>query len=168
MSSTPLFNNNEQTYDGQNSEIFDPTGGVDTEAGTDLADAFSEPTVEMPEFEDEQHLDPTMLGLTGEFDDELPTEQSDMQLDETVQMPDAATLDDDLNDFPSNDTGEDLTQQLEEALNLLEGDFDEEFTASQLLERTEAARSLEEIDTDLDTATEIANDIESLADKVDS
>jgi len=153
-----LFNDHEQTCNEQNSEIFDPTGGVET----DMAGAFSEPTVEMPEFDDEQDLDPTMLGLTGEFDDESPLEQSDAQLEETAQIPEANTLEEGLDELRSDGENEDLAQKLQEALTLLEGDFDEEFTASQLLERSEVARSIEEPD------TEIATDLESLEDKIDS
>jgi Tfp pilus assembly protein FimV len=164
-----LFDENEQTLNEQNSEIFDPTGGADTDGvDTDMADGFFEQTVEMPEFDDEADLDPTILGPMGDFEDEFPAEQGGMQVDETVQIPDADKLEASLNefssddDFPSDIEDADLTMKLQEALTLLEDDFDVDLTASQRIEQAKMVRSPEAPD------TEIANDLESLEDKIDS
>jgi len=133
-----LFDDSSQTSDGLNSEIFDPTGSADTDA----VSVFSEPTVEMPEWEDEQIIDPALdpeIDLPAECDEEL-------LLDETAQMPDAASLEGDLNALASDE--EELSDTLQEAMSLLEGDFDDEFTASQVIERAKAARTLEETETE--------------------
>jgi hypothetical protein len=140
-----LFNDSDQTADGIYNDIFDPTGGADTEA----ASVFSEPTVEMPEFDDEQIIDPELdpeLDLPTEMDEELLSDHPEMLLDETVEMPGTDSFDGDLNELTSEE--EDLSQSLQEAMSLLEGDFDNEFTASQVIERTEATRSLEETETE--------------------
>jgi len=135
-----LFNDSEQTSDGMNPEIFDPTGGADTE----VASVFSEPTVEMPEWEDEQIFDPELdpeIDLPAEFEEDLLLDEPDMLLDETAEMRGTASLEGDLNTLAPDE--EELSQTLQEAMSLLEGDFDEEFTASQVIERTKVTRSLE-------------------------
>ncbi len=136
-----LFNDSDQTADGIYNEIFDPTGDADTEA----ASVYSEPTVEMPEFDDEQIIDPE-LELPTELDEELLSDHPEMLLDETVEMPGTDSFEGGLNALTSDE--EDLSQTLQEAMSLLEGDFDNEFTASQVIERAEVTRSLEETETE--------------------
>ena len=133
-----LFDENAQASgDETDAEFFDPTGGVET----DVAGTFSDPTVEMPEWDEEENR--TSGGrLSDSLEDDLPL---DMLLDDTAEMPSNSVLDVDLDELSPADE-EDLSESLQAAIALLEGDFNDEFTASQLLERTEVARSLNEAD----------------------
>lgn len=149
-----LFDGADQTFVGQNNEIFDPTGGIDTDSiGNEATSTFNAPTVEMPEFEDEENLDLT-TELINEFDDELVSDENSMQLEGTAEMSGTAAFEDSLDELPSEDgdEDEDLTQKLQEALTMLESDFDEEFTASQLMERKEVASSLNDPEIETETA----------------
>lgn len=115
-------------------DIFDPSGGVDDPVGEVeplLRDAFAE--------------DADLLA------DEPATEAREVALDDPLEqaLMDDATVESEFADLPGSDAEEDkLSATLTEALTLLEREFEEEFTASQILERSSLEKQLEE---DLDS-----------------
>ncbi len=114
--------------------IFDPSGGVDDHVGEvepSLRDAFSE---------DADPLADYPITEAQEVASNDPLEQALM---------DDATIESEFADLPSSDAEEDrLSATLQEALTTLEREFEEEFTASQILERSALEKQLQE---DLDS-----------------
>ncbi len=143
-----LFDENDSTLGELDDGIFDPTGGIDTAAtGT-----FSGPTAEMPARTAEQGFDPT-AELPSEFEGEIfdptaemPSGLPDMLFDDELPVDEISnepTLESELDALPSSDE-DSLSETLQEALSMLESDFEDEFTASQILERSEISRALDE------------------------
>lgn len=84
-------------------------------------------------------LDETVFSESNELANDLPDESP------TARMPDEPTLESELDALPSGD-GDDLSETLHEALSMLERDFEDEFTASQIIERSEISRALDKGD----------------------
>jgi len=118
---------------GDTSNIVDPTADVDMEAfGVDetmMAQAFTE------ELEALDLQDPfNATDETNEDDDNL--------LDESANFDPLTGLDDD--ELPEGfDEDEPFSETLGEALSLLEKDYEDEFTASQIIERSEIQKTLD-------------------------
>lgn len=142
-------------------EGFDPTA----ELAAEFSDEMFDPTAEMPASQPDfmideadeasaQHQDDIETSLRDALDntiedidpDEMfatasnPVDNFD-DASPTAEVPESAIGD--LNALPSYDDEDGLSETLHEALSLLERDFEEEFTASQVLERSEINRSLE-------------------------
>ncbi len=137
-------------------EIFsEPTAEMPQQADDQLFD----PTHELPSEFDGDMFDPTAeipTGMAAELSsdtadapvdiDELFAAGNDL-LDEyiddsaLVEMEDDPTVKSEMSDLPVDDE-EAMAQTLQEALTLLERDFEDEFTASQILESSEIKRSL--------------------------
>ncbi|MDP6674014.1 MAG: hypothetical protein QGH93_04070, partial [Gammaproteobacteria bacterium] len=66
----------------------------------------------------------------------------------TNEMPHEATLESQLTVLPSDNDDDDMSATLQEALSLLERDYEDEFTASQILERDEINRAIEAAEAD--------------------
>ncbi len=134
-----------------NDEMFDPTTEMpsgqpdfvideDAEASarhqddieTSLRDALDNTIEDI----DPDKMFATSSNLSDDFDDASPT----------AEAPEATIGD--LNALQSYDDEDGLSETLHEALSLLERDFEEEFTASQILERSEINRSLEKTRSD--------------------
>lgn len=128
-------------------DVFDPTGGVDAAPGDEVAPTLAEA------FEDGLNdLDPDEMFATANHTVEaLSGESGADPLDVTINDPrgdalaDDATVATELQDLPNSaDEDGNLSETLHEALMLLERDFEEEFTASQILERSSLEKSLQE------------------------
>jgi hypothetical protein len=130
-------------------EIFDPTGGVDdpSSAGVEsaLMEAFNEDIENIDPDEMFETSDRTVEAFAG---GELPSgapektaERHDPLADSMIDDPTIAA---DFVGLPMDDEDDNLSATLQEALNLLERDFEEEFTASQILERSSLEKSLKE------------------------
>lgn len=149
-------------------EIFDPTGGSD-----DPSAAHVESTLMAAFNEDIENIDPDQMFETSnqtveafanvETGDlpEAPAAESAGQLDPPADsMIDNPTIEADFGGLPMTDDEDDnLSATLQEALNLLERDYEEEFTASQILERSSLEKSLKE-DLERQDANHTGDDIE--------
>ncbi|MFW2405343.1 MAG: FimV family protein [Gammaproteobacteria bacterium] len=132
-------------------EIFDPTGGIDAPPGAaveaTLMEAFNEDIDNIDPDEMFATSNRTVEAFAVEATTKLPTaaetsEQHDPLADSMIDDPTIAT---DFGGLPMSDEEDDnLSATLQEALNLLERDFEEEFTASQILERSSLEKSLQE------------------------
>ena len=117
-------------------EVFDPTGGVDDWEGSDvdetLLDAFDENLT---------NVDADEMFATGKLtDNDLISDAGLEALAETINDPvDGPDMAMELDDLP---TGDDLSDTLQEALELLERDYEDEFTASQIIERATLEEAL--------------------------
>ena len=140
-------------------DIFDPTGGDDA----DVPASFIDPTVELPEWEDDDMNLDAEQGLAAATEENLGLEASeqdpvdflldqngDDEMDATTQMMSPGAMDE-----------TELAHSLQEAMELLEKDFDEEFTASQLLKRADVADALDD-----DPTLDMKGDVEE--EKIDS
>jgi len=128
-------------------DIFDPTGGLDDgnvgEIESTLMQAFDEGL---------ENEDPNeMFATANHAVDEITGDTGVRELDVTINDPladpllDEATVAADLSELPlGRDGGDDLSETLQEALNLLERDYEDEFTASQIIERSTLEKSLQE------------------------
>lgn len=127
-------------------EIFDPTG----ELPEQLVDVVIDPTADMPldtiTAEDSslmqafteklEEVDPQMFEAAVPIDDTMQTGQS-----ERITSP--ADEEVSLGALPkASDEDDELSETLYDALTLLEHDYEDEFTASQILERTAIKESL--------------------------
>ncbi|MFQ5634965.1 MAG: FimV family protein [Gammaproteobacteria bacterium] len=129
-------------------QIFDPTGGLDDSGMPEI-----ESTLMQAFDEDLDNLDPedAFPTVNHEFGD-IAGESQVEPLDVTVNDP----LEDTFVDDPTaagepaaelsiiGDGDDDLSETLHEALALLERDYEDEFTASQILERSALEKSLRE------------------------
>ena len=172
---TELFNESFAEPAALESDVFDPTGGVDltadngenptAEMTVDFPlddDLASDPTAEMPASNTFSEMDETSemsAAQEEEMDRSLIEALGDTMNEKLDEAALEAGLEDDLSptaainpeelgieldDLPSGD--DDLSDELEEALTMLEKEFDDEFTASQILERSEINRTLEDAD----------------------
>jgi hypothetical protein len=145
-------------------EIFDPTA----EMPSQLSPEGLEPTAQMPAQADNDIFDPTAEtmeapGIDGEIESTLMQSFSENLEDlnpenlfDTAESPalskdatgdsDLSGADADLTELNSFDDDQGLSETLHEALALLESDYEEEFTASQILERSEINKSLNELE----------------------
>ncbi len=142
-----LFDDEASTLGEYDYDIFDPTGGVDTA----VTGTFAGPTADMRRPTDDEIFDPTEelpVELDGDVCEptaEMRSVEHDSLPNDTVEMPPETgepTLESELSALPSADEDA-LSQTLQEALSLLERDFNDEFTASQIIERSEISRSLD-------------------------
>jgi len=125
-------------------DVFDPTGGIDGEIGNEL-----DPTLQQAFDERLEQLDPDeMFATANQGIDELAgqpgVDPDDVTINDPVAQPmlDDATGAADLAGLPDDD--DNLSESLHEALALLERDYEDEFTASQILERSQLEKSLRE------------------------
>jgi hypothetical protein len=131
----------------QQPDVFDPTVHMPTGVTSDAADPTAD--VDMEAF----GFDETMMAQA--FTEELEAldlqdpfnatdetnEDSDDLLAESANFDPLTGLDDD--ELPEGfDEDEPFSETLGEALSLLEKDYEDEFTASQIIERTEIQNSL--------------------------
>jgi hypothetical protein len=132
--------------DGALDDIFDPSGADDANAAAKI-----EPSLVQAFDENLENLDPDVMFATANQDiEELMGETDGEALDITVEAPLDNSLDfdptveSDLSALPVDDEDDALSATLREALDLLKRDYQDEFTASQLLERSSLEKSLEE------------------------
>ena len=111
-------------------DVFDPTGGVDES----LMDAFDENL---------SNIDPDEMFATGKLTGNDVTGDADLDvLAETINSPaNDQTMAMELDDLP---TGDDMSETHQEALELLERDYEDEFTASQIIERATLEEALKQ------------------------
>lgn len=128
-------------------DIFDPTGGLDIGKSGEI-----EPTLVQAFNEDLENLDPdemfaTAGHLAAELVDESGVNTLDAKFTDTLDDPmlNDPTVATELDDLPhGQDEDDGLSETLQEALDLLERDYEDEFTASQILERSALEKSLKE------------------------
>ena len=111
-------------------DVFDPTGGVDES----LMDTFDENL---------SNIDPDEMFATGKLTGNDVIGDADLDvLAETINSPaNDQTMAMELDDLP---TGDDMSETLQEALELLERDYEDEFTASQIIERATLEEALKQ------------------------
>lgn len=132
-------------------DIFDPTGGIDAAAAGEI-----ESTLQQAFDEDLENLDPDEMFATAnhtveELAGEENVDPADATINDPLEDPMArdAVAPSDLSELPDSD--DNLSESLHEALALLERDYEDEFTASQILERSALEKSLqEELERDAD------------------
>jgi hypothetical protein len=130
-----------------NGEIFDPTA----EIPSSQPDLLLDETAEMPVDPDDA-LDPSLMNALDNTLEHIDADEMfatasnlvDDFLDEspTSKISGEPTLENALEALPSDDE-DGLSETLQEALSLLEHDYEDEFTASQILERSELHRGLD-------------------------
>ncbi|MGI9341442.1 MAG: type IV pilus assembly protein FimV [Gammaproteobacteria bacterium] len=127
-------------------DVFDPTGGIDNppsgEIDPALMDAFDERLDEI----DPEEMFATLNQPVGDIHGRRATDPLEVTINDPLEgtLMDDATVASELSDLPSDDEDGNLSETLHEALALLERDFEEEFTASQVLERSALEESLKE------------------------
>ncbi len=147
-----LFDENSSVVD--ESDIFDPTaqiplGELDlpldptVELSAESDGIFdSSPTNTLNSSVEQMHAEelfPTGDDLGGDFLDAAPT----------TKITNETAYESELDSLPLGDE-DDLSDALNEAMSLLERDFEDEFTSSQIIERSQIARSLDNVETDDD------------------
>jgi len=132
-------------------EIFDPSG----EFPGDLAGDVIDPTAEMALDPTTADIGPTLMQAFTEDLDKIEPEfmESSVQIDgavetaESEQITTHAAEETSLDALPKSSEEDDiLSETLYDALTLLEHDYEDEFTASQILERSAIKKSLATMD----------------------
>lgn len=118
-----------------NDEVFDPTSKVPASDPDVLLDELTKESVDLSEADD---MFETASNLVDDFLDGSPT-------GDYAEEP---TMENNLKELPSSDDEDGMSETLQQALSLLESDFEDEFTESQILERSEISRSLDSQDAD--------------------
>lgn len=128
-------------------EIFDPTAQMPSGQPDLLLDETAEAGVNP-----DDALDPSLMNALDENLEQIDADEMFATANNLVddfldgpppsEIPDEPTLESGLDALPSGDE-DGLSATLQEALSLLERDYEDEFTASQILERSEINRSLE-------------------------
>jgi len=136
---------------GDDVQSFDPTAEQPAVFDSETFD----PTAEFPS--GDETVDPSLMNALdeslGQIDADEMFATANHLVDDfldgspTSSIPGEPTLGSELDALPSGDE-DGLSETLQEALSLLERDFEDEFTASQILERSEISRSLDEKDVD--------------------
>ena len=127
----PLFDPTQDLPTDFDGDMFDPT--VEMPAG--MANELSGDTVDVPVDVDE--LFAAGNDLLQDYVDDLPT--AEMQDDPTIE---SELIESELDELPDDDESV-MARTLHEAMTLLERDFEDEFTASQIIETSEIKRSFD-------------------------
>ena len=139
-----------QTSDLPKDELFDPTSELPQKFVEDVVEDVLDPSTDMP-FDPIADDDSSLMQAFTEKLEEVDPKSFDAsaQIDdpgETVESERIATSADEegsLGSLPNaSDEDDELSETLYDALTLLERDYEDEFTASQILERTAIKESL--------------------------
>ena len=127
-------------------DVFDPTGGIDNPPSGEIDPALMEAFDERLDEIDPEEMFATLNQPVGDIHGRRATDPLEITLNDPLEdtLMDDATVASELADLPKDDEDGNLSETLHEALALLERDFEEEFTASQVLERSALEKSLKE------------------------
>ena len=147
---TGMFEPTAQLPKTPEEEIFDPSGGLPQHLGSDIIDPTTDipidPTADvdstlMQAFTEElDQIDPELFGGSAQIDGAA-------EMTESEQITNHAAEETSLDALPKSSEEDDiLSETLYDALTLLEHDYEDEFTASQILERSAIKKSLATLD----------------------
>jgi len=127
-------------------DVFDPTGGIDNPPSGEIDPALMEAFDERLDEIDPEEMFATLNQPVGDIHGRRATDPLEITINDPLEdtLMDDGTVASELADLPSDDEDGNLSETLHEALALLERDFEEEFTASQVLERSALEKSLKE------------------------
>jgi hypothetical protein len=127
-------------------DVFDPTGGIDNPPSGEIDPALIEAFDERLDELDPEEMFATQNQPVGDIHGRRATDPLEITMNDPLEdtLMDDGTVAAELADLPSDDEDGNLSETLHEALALLERDFEEEFTASQVLERSALEKSLKE------------------------
>jgi hypothetical protein len=142
-------------------EIFDPSGELPQSPDSDIIDPTTDlpidPTAEvdlnlMQAFTEElEQVDPELFGGSAQIDGAAETTEAE-------QITSHAAEETSLDALPKSSEEDDiLSETLYDALTLLEHDYEDEFTASQILERSAIKKALATLDGEKEDDDETAN-----------
>jgi hypothetical protein len=158
---TGIFEPTAQLPKTPEEEIFDPSGGLPQHLGSDIVDPTTDllidPTAEidptlMQAFTEElEQVDPELFGGSAQIDGAAATTEAE-------QITSHAAEETSLDALPKSSEEDDiLSETLYDALTLLEHDYEDEFTASQILERSAIKKALATLDGEKEDDDETAN-----------